>query len=173
MRSWRKHGVWLFKTLYMRRRIYFNSGINREPLKRCFSFSQNAVGRRLGRMVTWQVQTTPGLTLTSRLHSKPFKLKNNPNSNWKHKIIKIQKYFHMHNTFSVRQPHHAVFSTNLMFSSCVYGIYLLRRVTWSRWASETSAWRLRMCVSLTMWRCMIASAPELEESSEGEKCHSL
>ena len=60
--------------------------------------------------------------------------------------------------------------------SCAYGMCLLRRVTSSHWASGTSAWRLRMCVSLITWRCTTASILELGECWEGEtrvhsNCH--
>lgn len=48
-------------------------------------------------------------------------------------------------------------------------MYLSRRVTWSRWASGTSAWRRRTCASLTTWRFTTAPTLELDECWAGER----
>lgn len=107
-------------------------------------------GRRTGQMVTFQVQTIPGLTLTSRYicdcmtHSKLAITR----------VCVCVCVFH---------------SSYVLFPiSCAYGMCPLRRVTSSHWASGTSAWRLRMCVSLITWRCTTALILELGECWGGE-----
>lgn len=66
-------------------------------------------------------------------------------------------------------PNPQLQKTNFMFSiSCAFGIYPSRRVTSSHSASGTSAWRLRMCVSLITWRFMTVLTLELDECWGGE-----
>lgn len=76
-------------------------------------------------------------------------------------------------SFSITGQHiDMTFFSSSSSLSCAYGIYLLMKVTSSRSASETLAWKPRMCVSSTTWRFMTALALELGEFWGGETSYS-